>query len=562
MNPAILVLLPSLCALLAWGIGLYIVSQKRTRDAWTFALLMFATGLYCGGYSRELASGTLENMLFWSKVQYVGIALIPALWLEYTLLYTGRTGMLKSVTRAALWIVPLLTIAFRIMDGDLGYIYQNVRTSEWGPIRTLSFDRGPWYYVNISYLYFSGLASLALLFYHWRGRMALHRQQTILLSACVLITVLTNLFYQGSNGILGHLDISAYGTFLTLLVMFVLVVRKDLIPLAPVARDFIVERLPHGVLIFDRNRILLEANESARAMLALGPDCAGEHAEDLLPPEISLKILPDTGKTSFETSSNGRELSISTYIIAQDGHERMGWVVAMFDVSERRRMEKRLEQMLAERTSQWREAVQMALSAAEKEQEHIAKSLEGSFCPALNALAMEADMASRQKDPDKMAAAVALVGEHARQLSSRARNLARMMGTVTVENFENEIRQLASRGESGAQVRCEVSFGERFSLAPGQAPQVFRIVCEALDNALSHASPGRVWLDFVRKGDNSIVTIANDGRLIRPGDEKSTGGMRTMKLRADSIGATLTVDTTALGTTRVRLVLPESPKGR
>ncbi len=35
-----------------------------------------------------------------------------------------------------------------------------------------------------------------------------------------------------------------------------------------------------------------------------------------------------------------------------------------------------------------------------------------------------------------------------------------------------------------------------------------------------------------------------------------------MKLRADSIGATLTVDTTALGTTRVRLVLPESPKGR
>jgi signal transduction histidine kinase len=79
-------------------------------------------------------------------------------------------------------------------------------------------------------------------------------------------------------------------------------------------------------------------------------------------------------------------------------------------------------------------------------------------------------------------------------------------------------------------------------LAPDVEAQVFHIVQEALTNVRKHSGAGRVEIDFGANDGRLDVTVADDGRGIRPepaADDLPRYGLRAMRERADAIGATL-----------------------
>jgi signal transduction histidine kinase len=78
---------------------------------------------------------------------------------------------------------------------------------------------------------------------------------------------------------------------------------------------------------------------------------------------------------------------------------------------------------------------------------------------------------------------------------------------------------------------------------PGRALQLYRIVQEALSNALRHSGSEVVLLRLFRKEDLLVAEVRDFGRGLGL-DSAMTGqgmGMRIMRYRADSIGALLDV---------------------
>ena len=64
------------------AIGLFAWRHRRsTRGAKAFALLMLAAAEWSLAYAFSLASPTLESKLFWVKVRYLGIVVVPWAWL-------------------------------------------------------------------------------------------------------------------------------------------------------------------------------------------------------------------------------------------------------------------------------------------------------------------------------------------------------------------------------------------------------------------------------------------------------------------------------------------------
>jgi len=82
----------------------------------------------------------------------------------------------------------------------------------------------------------------------------------------------------------------------------------------------------------------------------------------------------------------------------------------------------------------------------------------------------------------------------------------------------------------------------RLDLAPDVEAQVFRIIQEALTNVRKHSGAGRATVTFSIVDSRLEVAIADDGHgLASPtlAADRPRYGLRAMRERADSIGATV-----------------------
>ena len=334
-------------ALLLWSLGIYILAQKKKNPEFrAFALATIAGGLYCGGYAGELSSPDIANMFFWSKVQYVGVATMPYFWIHFVVNYTGRKDLFKPLLRFIVAVIPIVTITFKLFDENLHFIYKTAAIDT--AYNTFRIDPGFWYYIGLGYAYACCLTGMGMLAGFGMKRMGLYRKNAYLLILITLMPLACDIVYTSNDSPFGNLDITPYGMLVSIFLMYFAILKNDLVNLSPIARDYIFEHLPLSVLTFDNDRKLCEANETARALLALGPDCIGRNVNEIFTEYLAAKMLPESGRTQFATSFNGRDFDVNTYIFDRSGNKRAGWVVTLVDVSDHKRAEIRLAQMIGQ----------------------------------------------------------------------------------------------------------------------------------------------------------------------------------------------------------------------
>jgi len=124
--------------------------------------------------------------------------------------------------------------------------------------------------------------------------------------------------------------------------------------------------------------------------------------------------------------------------------------------------------------------------------------------------------------------------------------------------IEAHARRVAA--DSGFVVDADIPPGPRdLRLDPDSAAQVYRIVQEALTNIRKHAGARRVRLSMALADGRLTLGIEDDGRgLARatPPADVPRYGLRSMRERAEAIGATLHVGDGSRGGVAVRLSVP------
>jgi PAS domain-containing protein len=211
---------------------------------------------------------------------------------------------------------------------------------------TLDVIPGTWYMVDLVWEYICGLGGMAMLISHIRTVRGSQRHSAFCLLMMPLMPILSNLLYESGLSPFGQLDLTPFALVLSMIFLYMAVIRHHLVDLAPVAHDVVVDQTPHGVLVFDRDRRLCEANKAARQMLLIGLDAVGHPADELLEDDLAERILPETGRTQFETLLHGVDIEVQTNILSDSDSVRLGWVVTLVDISERKRMEAQLERLL------------------------------------------------------------------------------------------------------------------------------------------------------------------------------------------------------------------------
>ena len=349
LGPLSLVLLAS--ALLTGLLAAFAWSRRSTGPAVGYAALFFtAVTLYVGGYAMELGATGLEEILFWVRVEYLGIAVATPLVIGMVLAYTGRDRLLTWPVLGALFVLPAITLVLVLTLNPLYYVWTGVETV--GLSTRFSFVPGTWYTVAAGFNLGVEAFALVVLALYLRSAHPPFRGQVAVVLAGAAIPIAAYACYLAGRSPIPNLDLVPLALPATAIAFTIGVARYRLFDLAPKARSAVFERIPVGVLVLDGPGRVVEANPSATALLGAGDEpLVGRPLDEMarvLPPLPALLASGGAAETEVYDPVRDRTLAVSAAPLDAGANRHGGTVVLIGDITARRRAEEGLVRRTAD----------------------------------------------------------------------------------------------------------------------------------------------------------------------------------------------------------------------
>jgi signal transduction histidine kinase len=241
------------------------------------------------------------------------------------------------------------------------------------------------------------------------------------------------------------------------------------------------------------------------------------------------------------------------------------WLVGRVVLSRR----KLAEQLQARNEELRAEQELFAAESVRYERARIARELHDIVAHCLSVMVVQASAGQRvaAADRDGVAEALESVAEAAAQAQTEVGRLVELLsggptGPVGPPPGLAMVDELVRRASgSGLAVSCRFA-GSCDRLAPAASEAAYRVVQEALTNALKHAPGAPVDITVRSQGAEVAVEVVNaPGRQRPSGLERSGGGfgLAGMRDRVAACGGSLTCGPTQAGGWRVSALLPMAP---
>ncbi len=200
--------------------------------------------------------------------------------------------------------------------------------------------------------------------------------------------------------------------------------------------------------------------------------------------------------------------------------------------------------------------------AMSEERERLARELHDALNQSLFSLTLTAKAASRHltTDPERAAEELNEIALLSRQAMTELRAVVEGLRTPDVDRdgLLPAIRSLADLLSRVHHIEIEVVADGEPGLEGRAEHEVFRIVQEALTNAVRHSEAAKVTVS-VANGDGLAVTIRDDGHGFEPDARNYRGkrlGLTSMRERASMLGGRLSIDSSPGAGATVRLEVP------
>lgn len=347
-------------AFVAWG-------RRATPGAKPFALLMLAVAEWVAAVIMEAAVVGMPDKVFWSKVEYLGIASAPVLWLMFAVEYSRHKHWLTRRNLILLWIEPVITVLMAVTNEWHRLLWSDITPAPGSGGAVLIYSHGTWFWVMAACDYVMMLAGVALLIRAVMRYPQLYRNQVGALIAGTVATLAGNVIYLAGLSPVKGLDTTPFGFVVTGLIYALTIFRLQFFDLVPVAREALIENMADGVLVLDGQNRIVDINPAAQGMLDLSASWAvGQCAEDALAawPDLAahLRGAPEAGAEITLERGVPRYLDLRITAL-QDRYEwDSGRLLVLRDVTRR----KLAEEALRKSEEQYRELMERDLELAHR----------------------------------------------------------------------------------------------------------------------------------------------------------------------------------------------------
>jgi len=324
----------ALAAFVAWRIR----RAATVPGSGAFYCLMLAVGAWCATSGFHGVVDSLDAKLLWAKIQYGAIASVPPLWFLFAAEYGDVTWAAQYRAKAALWIVPVLTMLAAWTNSWHGALWPSVTLDAAG---VAVYGHGWWFWVAAAYNYVLVLVGAALFIRALRNTPPPFRSQWMALIAAALVPLAGNAAYISGLTVPG-LDPTPIAFTVSGLLFIRALHRDRLFELIPVARDTVIEGLSDAVIVLDASRRVLDMNAAARAIAGHPAHWAGKPVGSLIPVlrDVSLDVVSDWSTTlTYERRGDVRFFDVRVIRVRTRRGRAAASVMVLRDISEQLKAE-------------------------------------------------------------------------------------------------------------------------------------------------------------------------------------------------------------------------------
>ena len=232
-----------------------------------FTYISFGISIWSIAYAFELSSFNYENMLFWLRLEYIGVAFLPAMWIQFIIKFIGKKQWLSTSKEILLYIIPTITFLLVWTNSHHHLYYTDIKIDNTGPFPLLELTEGPWYIIHAIFFYVLLILGLVLLLNKFIRADKVYRKQNYVIVLAALIPWLVNITYLFDLRPLKHIDLTPYAFSITCLITSFGLVQLRLFDIIPVARDKIVEELQDGIMVLDYMDRIVDMNSQLKKII-------------------------------------------------------------------------------------------------------------------------------------------------------------------------------------------------------------------------------------------------------------------------------------------------------
>ncbi|MEK4627747.1 MAG: diguanylate cyclase [Solibacillus sp.] len=263
MNAQITAYISIMCAagVLNLFLCIYAFYKRHTYSNIVYYFLAYVATItiYCFSSAVGLLATSIEEIKFWTSVQYIGIAVSPALGLLFVLKYYGF--YLSKIMAVLVLLIPTITV---LMVSTNDWHHLHYRVFKVDPFLGVPFiyqEEGFWYLVHGTFCFSYMFAAFLFACSRWKETNKVYRPQSITIILGQLIPIITAFLYL--------IDVTPRGVDPVPMVLWITsalylwsIKSSRLFTMMPIDKDTIFNSINDGVVVLDDSKQLIEYNKA------------------------------------------------------------------------------------------------------------------------------------------------------------------------------------------------------------------------------------------------------------------------------------------------------------
>ncbi|WP_424008570.1 histidine kinase N-terminal 7TM domain-containing protein [Haloferax denitrificans] len=344
--------------ILAGAVTLVVLGRFRLysrRVRLPFALLTLSGSIWATAYGFVFLAVTPTSELFYAQLAWVGAAVIPTIWLVFTLVYAGEDQLLSSQMLGFLAVEPAVAIALKLTNASHGLLGSPLdlwRAAKPNRFAVSGADFlgpfGPDLVLAAHGAYGFGVAvtGVSVIARTYLKSSNIHRRQAgfLFVAGAIPLAALGGEFFFPFR--INPVPVSiGVSSVVVLWALF----RHQLFDITPIARDAILSEMRDAVVVLDEQDRIVESNGAASELLAQPvADCIGESVlESVRVPAEVRTVLEgrDRAEAVVEDGDSCRYFEVRAESLGDRTRDRAR-LLLFYDVTERRRTEEEFRALI------------------------------------------------------------------------------------------------------------------------------------------------------------------------------------------------------------------------
>ena len=324
---------------------MYLLTNTKTSNSLTLAVLTAFIVIYIYGYMMELNSTSLERALFWSRFQYIGIPFINATWLFLGVLYIKENKKQIIKLFILIYTIPIITFFIRMTNNMHHLYYKDYALINKFGLYLLNIDKGSWYMVNTLYFITSTITIIIIFYVRYNTSSPEERKMFRALFVLTVAPVLGLMLQIANPGDLS-LDYNAFVVPIAVVCITLFIIRNNFLEVKSLGRTEIFMNSNVAICIISRNNRIVDYNNKAVELFnSQGLDISKVSLSEEESSSKFLELIKKSEKSpQLYFDGDGRYWEIENQIITQKNIVS-GRILKITDETEKIQIQKHLEHL-------------------------------------------------------------------------------------------------------------------------------------------------------------------------------------------------------------------------